>query len=929
MAKYFRSRQGGNFKQRDGSNLGLQAYKDQQAAQITAEKENLQTLLQFRKSQERGLVDAGQNELWNFDQLDNLENKIHANKIRATTVAKETELKKISDQAKIYGDEAKWLQEWAPKFYGNVLKAGMAGVELYDKWQSDKKFQDLLEDPKFEESINILSGVEGQARKDIIAAKNKAYSDKDIKAVEYLDGLLKNSSGRLSEKIADHLIDRFDALEADLERFIRSDEGAGTGGWKAENVVEFYKMRSRELIKQFGLTGGGATKLLKHFSLKGALKSSELADEDKLISDEKARFEKKDDIISKIGQGADLRLAINDAIITYQNNSYRAGDERTGILKGFPNPRAALELLFEDVALSGKISDLEQLKNDFLDSCTPGSMKGNTCVTYRQRFPKTSEGSLYSNLDEIIVRTGKKLAQKSDDKRKGDDGFALNDWNARISGTGIYAPGGEKENEALTSIDTEDKVEMAFTAYREAKTNGNTKTMDAIGKVLFINPRSTTREAVIEGLWRESIQGDEDGAAFYWLQLSDTERQDERLIKLYKPVQRVQAAGYNKKSIKARLEGDIKEHSHSVNLLGGNTISESGKRLLPHYEQRFYFHLNDLEASGKFGPNESLTMVNTALSLARKDLKSNEGIFKIKDYDGDIGGIAAAKTVFSFFDDTDSPEPEWDNIREQLKVTGGNLLGDDGLPIKGLIHPESLKNSVIHIQRGQPVTLPDGVHIAYELRNKSLSKTEFVNKLLEQGGFSKSLYLKPNANDIVDLKVNKLWGSRGVTLRTRGTDRVTLDLYTNIINQEKQAKQFYEGVEFDGKGGVPGEHLGATPLGETSDGFYNFPIPMPNLYRYKDLQQALQKEYPNLDLSDISVNSAGVVSVNSDESYKILLKNKAKLGLKFKANASGGFDLVSESNQLWRVQQIGRDLDELEEKIDNQIKTIETILEDK
>ena len=739
MAKYFRSRQGGNFKQRDGSNLGLQAYKDQQAAQITAEKENLQTLLTFRKSQERGLVDAGQNELWNFEQLDSLENKIHANKIRATTVAKETELKKISDQAKIYGDEAKWLQEWAPKFYGNVLKAGMAGVELYDKWQSDKKFQDLLEDPKFEESINILSGVEGQARKDIIAAKNKAYSDKDIKAVEYLDGLLKNSSGRLSNKIADHLIDRFEALESDLERFIRSDEGAGTGGWKAENVLEFYKMRSRELIKQFGLTGEGATKLTKHFSLKGAIKSSELADQDKLISDEKIRLEKRDDILSKIGQGSDLRLSINDAVITYQNNSYRAGDQRTGILKGYPDAPDALLHVIEDVLNSGKISDVDQFKNDVLDSCTPGSMKGNTCVTWRQRYPKTEPGHLIDRIDELITRTGKKLAEKSDNKRKGDDGFALNDWNARISGTGIYAPGGEKESEALTSIDTEDKVEMAFTAYREAKTNGNEKTMDAIGKVLFINPNSTTREAIIEGLWRESIQGDEDGAAFYWLQLSNAERQDERLIKLYKPVQRVQAAGYNKKSIKARLEGDIKEYSHTVNLLGGNTISESGKRLLPHYEQRFYFHLNDLEASGKFGPNESLTMVNTALSLAREDLKSNEGIFKIEDYDKKGGGVIATKTKFSFFDNIDAPPPDFENIREQLKVTGGNLLGDDGLPIKGLIDSEQLKNSVIQIQRGQPVTLPDSVHIAYELSNKSLSKTEFVNKLLKQGGFNLSL----------------------------------------------------------------------------------------------------------------------------------------------------------------------------------------------
>ena len=50
------------------------------------------------------------------------------------------------------------------------------------------------------------------------------------------------------------------------------------------------------------------------------------------------------------------------AVLTYINNSYRSGDERTGILKGFPNPRDALALLFADVAMNDKYAQQHKRK---------------------------------------------------------------------------------------------------------------------------------------------------------------------------------------------------------------------------------------------------------------------------------------------------------------------------------------------------------------------------------------------------------------------------------------------------------------------------------------------------------------------------------------------------------------------------------------
>lgn len=46
-------------------------------------------------------------------------------------------------------------------------------------------------------------------------------------------------------------------------------------------------MRGRELVKQFGLTGKGAQKILNHFETRGALESSKLADFDRLRDDKK------------------------------------------------------------------------------------------------------------------------------------------------------------------------------------------------------------------------------------------------------------------------------------------------------------------------------------------------------------------------------------------------------------------------------------------------------------------------------------------------------------------------------------------------------------------------------------------------------------------------------------------------------------------
>ncbi len=331
--------------------------------------------------------------------------------------------------------------------------------------------------------------------------------------------------------------------------------------------------------------------------------------------------------------------------------------------------------------------------------------------------------------------------------------------------------------------------------------------------------------------------------------------------------------------------------------------------------------MNKLEASGKYADSENTLIINDALELVNNDLKSNEGIYKVDNVE-DIGGegkVASKELVFSLFKNVDSPKIDYEQVSTLLKENRGSLMttNDKNEPVPiNIVKPIQLRETALDIQAGKVIDIPDSVHLAYDLSDKSMSKTDFVNALLKANGFS--VQINPNANDIVDTKINKLWGQDGLTLKMRGSDRLVMDVYTNIINQANQAN------EIEGEG-LPGD----TQIGnieQLPSDAYNYSIPMPNLYRFKDLKTALEQEYPNLNLDDISVNQDGIVNVKSNESYQVLLKNKSKLGLKFKPNPNGGFDLVSESNILWQLNQMDTEIPNLRDQLDTTIQSIDTIL---
>ena len=866
---FFRSRPKGRFKREDAGDLGISSYKRQQQDIINAQKENLQSLLKSRDQTERGLEGVGRSELFNQQVLNDLRNQKFQTRNEAIRVAKRTELQKIEDQAKIYGQESQWLQEWAPKFYQNMYSAITKSTEAIGRFQDDQKFAELLEDDKFNEAINQLSNLDETTRAEIIAGRNKAFSDKDIKAVEYLRSVMDNSSSYLSEKIANQLIDQTDSIEANLKRYVTGPDGSSLN-WNAESVSEYYKMRGRELIKMFGLTGVGAQKINAHFTTRGAAVSSDLADLDKLVSDKKIRLQTADGIIAFIGDEAKLPGIIQQGIITYRDHSYRQTTVGGEILAGYnENTAEAAVSMFKDVAASGKLNkiQLEAFRDNLLDSKIPGCT-GDNCPTWRERYTSKKEGGrniLEEQLDDAIIAAGKALAKKEEDKAEANDALNLVDVNHMLNGTGEYAKGGEKAHLSLTSITTKEQVENAFQAYKTAKSQGNTKTMKALGQILFIQETDDGSDIKnIEALWRASLTGDMDEVALAFRSLPSDLQERPVIQSLYKPA----AARYQSGITNVVLRKDLEKQISAILKISPSQLQSgehpSAAAILNYLEQDWHVAWNDLVMSGKYDEdiaNNNLHRLRfDAMEIATQDLRKGEGFYQRRP---PSTGEEASGQVHDVFIFTDTKQPgavSSQTIVDVIAKANGNLNSPDVL---NAIPATELKFTYIEIQEGRDsVTIPRSIHIAYELSNKSMSKTDFVNLLLSHHKFgSEGLpdtmqprFLKGGQNEILEAKVENVWSPEGPTTVINDRDVIQRNIYADIVNQTGQ-------------------------------------IPMKDAFRYS-LTDLLQTKYPEYKGFDVDYNGYVNIPFGFTE-FGDLYRNRIELGLKFEFNSDGHIVLRS------------------------------------
>ena len=864
---FFRTRQGGRFKKDDQGDLGLRAYKEQQDTIIQALKEQKQSVLAYRDSTERGLEDVGRNELQNLSILNDLRNQKYQTRRSAIEVAKKTELTKISDQAKIYGDKAKWMQEWAPTFYQNVFKAGVATEELYSKYTADRDYAELVKNPKYQAALNDLDLIDEETSSETFKSIQNAYTNKDEKGTDYLIALRENSNRFLSEKITADIIERFDGIESDLQRFI-TNPGEGRkpiGEWKADTVSEYYRMRARELIRMFGITGKSATKLLNHFETKGAIKSSELADYDRLKKDTEIRR------VTSINTATVLtRENVNVGTHKFLKHNYRQTER--GEIFNNANAHDAHKMHFSEVIATGKVTDFEELKSAFLDSCILGE-SGDSCTTWRQKHK-----GLESELDEIIIIAKAALADKATDKQKGDDGFALDNWKNKFNSTGIYAKGGEKEGQGLNgAISNVAEFDIALTDFRTAVSNGHTKSANFIGKYLHLKPNAVSMDSRLEAFQRSALTLDYSGMMDSWAAMPQAMRDRPEIANLFKRATILRDGGLSPEKLSTFSKELLKNYSFTSSWLGGKTITPSAQALVDGgiVQDVFFKNFNTLLDTDKYDINDPSTyasLIEAAKILTKQQVESNTGYFKVRD-DGKGGLTFVFGELTSDHLNVKEVEANFNDIKQAIHDTNGDLNHDS---LYSVIRPIDLKSSIQNYLGGHPVRLPDSVHILYEMSDKSISKRDYINRLFKYHGFgpetdstddpNKNAYqLNEGVEDFVDKKIEALWGERKEETFTselvgdlkykpiipktisfgkyNGKDAIVLNTYADIINQIDK-------------------------------------VPMTSWNKTNDLAAALDIDFPGIDTSGISFNADnGTIQLPFGDAWKEVIRNKKQYGI--------------------------------------------------
>ena len=863
---FFRTRQGGRFKKDDQGDLGLRAYKEQQDTIIQALKEQKQSVLAYRDSTERGLEDVGRNQLQNLSILNDLRNQKYQTRRSAIEVAKKTELTKISDQAKIFGDKAKWMQEWAPTFYQNVFKAGVATEELYSKYTADRDYAELVKNPKYQTALNELDLIDEETSSETFKAIQNAYTNKDEKGTDYLIGLRENSNRFLSEKITADIIERFDGIESDLQRFI-TNTGEGRdpiGEWNAETVPEYYRMRARELIRMFGITGKSATKLLNHFETKGAIKSSELADYDRLKKDTEIRRTTAINTAT-LYSTSDGKQQVNVGTHNFLKHNYRQTER--GEIFNNANAHDAHKMHFSEVIATGKVTDFEELKSAFLDSCILGE-SGDSCTTWRQKHK-----GLESELDDVIIIAKAALAEKATNKQKGDDGFALETWRNKFNSTGIYAKGGEKEGQGLNgSISNVAEFDVALTDFRTAVSNGHTETANFIGKYLHLKPGSVSMDSRLEAFQRSALTLDYPAMMDSWAAMPQAMRDRPEIANLFKRATILRDGGLSPEKLTTFSTELLKNYSFTSSWLGGKTITPSAKALVDGgiVQDVFFKNFNTLLDTNKYDINDPSTynsLIEAAKIITKEQVESNTGYFKVRD-DGK-GGLTFVFGELTSGHDTDSNiEANFNDIKQAITNTNGDLNHDS---LYSVIRPIDLKPSIQNYLGGYPVRLPDSVHILYEMSDKSISKRDYINRLFKYHGFGpessstddpnkNSYQLNEGVEDFVDKKIEALWG--GKTQETwqsgnspfktpktisfgkwKGKDAIVLNTYADIVNQMER-------------------------------------VPMNSWNQTHDLAAALDMDFPGIDTSGIIFNADnGTIQLPFGDAWKEVIRNRKKYGI--------------------------------------------------
>ena len=788
---FFRSSKGGRFKRTEAGDLGLRAYKEQQNEIIQALQTNKATANFFAQQQLGSLKRLGDNEQDNLRVLNTLEQKIYQGKKSAITKRKETEVGKLKDEAKISGQKAQWLAELAPKAAKAAMDLTFATEELYSKWDADQKMKEIIEEHGGVSSILAKQQSE-LANEELYKAAQKALYDNDPKAFDYVNKL-KNSSNRfLSEKLANQLIANSDTIEQQIRHLVTGENEEGISRWNSKDIPSYYNFKAREIIRQFGLTGEGAEKVINHFESKGSSAAAEQAEVEVKIKHTKNRegaIDATQTYQSNYNRddGAEFRTSITHGIGVYKMNPTREG-KYGKTEKGFERGYASAAALFAQDYLKRDNIDEDRFLEDFWNSCVPAAndLNPKTCTKLGK---KHGEGSwLRTEISDYRREAGNQKRKKGDDKSKNVDWTAGQEWNRRVKGEGEYAKGGEKENESLVGgLKTEDQFNSVLKLFRDSK--NKPKTQKAIGEFIHLNPRARDITTNQELFWQDSLNGNFNGAMAHWNAIEKDSDRTPGMRNMLDSLKVLNANGMTGKDVSKHATNLIKKKvGMELNLNGAKLSPEVDSIIVPALQGQFNHYLN-LEVAKEGGADAIIkagtmdTVIESAWIKASEDLTNNQGMFQT---DTDKSG----KTFFIQAD----PRKMAGEIgsSEQISQAIVNSEGTIDEKLLEVVPASALRDTAKQIVTGSSsVTIPTSVQLAYEFADKNTypTMTSFVNGLLVGHGFGVKgapLQLNDGVQEITQANVNRVWGEGGIKLKVgnmKDKDVVNLSVFTSIVNQ--------------------------------------------------------------------------------------------------------------------------------------------------
>ena len=255
---YKRHSQGGRFKRGEFGDLGLRAYTEARNREIKVAEEQRQQQQAYSRQHLQQIEGSGAKQIQHNRMLQDLTEDVGQLALNNTKLRGKREVEEILGRAKEAEKESEFWKNFSTTYAGQYAKA--AG-ELYDyatEIQHQRQWDVVKNNPEVQKSLNDFGHLNEEANKNLAVDAYKAFRDKfgiseenarSMVLAQYSDlGLRMNHKTKMA--LANMILKKWSGQEALIREEMREAKIKPT----RENILEYYKLRGHELLKEFGIS---------------------------------------------------------------------------------------------------------------------------------------------------------------------------------------------------------------------------------------------------------------------------------------------------------------------------------------------------------------------------------------------------------------------------------------------------------------------------------------------------------------------------------------------------------------------------------------------------------------------------------------------------------------------------------------------------